>query len=165
MKEPIDVFVALLSHVRKTSERSGKIYTELGELAQDPDVKAAFDARAYVEAGTLAKIDKIFEYIGKSPVELSGRVQEALAEDWREEFNQIKTPALRRLYALSKAIRVAHFRAGEWVALTAAADLSGNPGVGVLLETCLADDLAFAERTRRILRKVAEAKLTARAGQ
>ena len=49
------------------------------------------------------------------------------------------------------------------MALVAAADFTGNYGVGVLLETCLADDLAFAERTRRILRKAAEAKMAARA--
>jgi len=163
MKDPMDVFVALLSNVRKTSERSGKIYTELGDLAQDPEVKTALDARAFVENGTLAKIDEAFNLIGKSPIELPGKLTEAFAEDFRDEFSKIESPALRRIYALAKAIRVAHFRVGEWVALVAAADLTGNYGVGVLLETCLAEDLAFAERTRRILSKIAEAKISARA--
>jgi hypothetical protein len=42
---------------------------------------------------------------------------------------------------------------GEYVALIAAADLTGHYGVGVLLETCLADKLAFIERTRRLIRE------------
>ena len=41
---------------------------------------------------------------------------------------------------------------GEYVALIAAADLTGHDAVGVLLETCLADKLAFVERTRRLIR-------------
>ena len=161
----MDAFIVLLSNVRNTTERSNKIYTELGELAQDPEIKAALEARAFVEAGSLAKIDEAFKLIGKEPVELPGKLQEVFVENFRNAFNEIERPAVRRLFVLAKAIQLAHFRMGEWVALVAAADLSGNYGVGVLLETCLAEDLAFAERTRRILRKHAEARIAAKAGQ
>jgi hypothetical protein len=37
------------------------------------------------------------------------------------------------------------------MALIAVADTLGHPGVGVLLESCLADKLAFAERTKRLI--------------
>jgi ferritin-like metal-binding protein YciE len=52
---------------------------------------------------------------------------------------------------------------GEYAALTAAADVAGHHGVGVLLETCLADKLAFAERNRRLIRNLVEAKVAERA--
>ena len=162
INDPMDAFVALLSHARNTTERSTKIYTELGELAQNPDVKAALNARAFVQSGTLAKIDEAFKLIGKTPIEFPGKLTELMAENFREEIAEIKAPAIRRLYVLSKAIQIAHWRIGEWTALVAAADITGNFGVGVLLETCLAEDLAFAERTRRILRKVAEERIAAR---
>jgi len=32
--------------------------------------------------------------------------------------------------------------------------VTGHFGVGVLLESCLADKLAFAERTRRLIRHI-----------
>ena len=54
-------------------------------------------------------------------------------------------------------------RVAEYEVLVAAADLAGHHGVGVLLETCLADKLAFAERNRRLIRHLAEAKLAERA--
>jgi ferritin-like metal-binding protein YciE len=164
VNNPIDAFVMLLSNVRNTTERANKIYTELGEIAQDPEIKAALDARAFIEKGSLAKIDEAFKLIGKTPVELPGKLQEIFVEDFRREINEMKSPPLRRLYVLAKAIHLAHFRMGEWVALVAAADLTGHYGVGVLLETCLAEDIAFAERTRRLLRNMAEAKLAAKAG-
>jgi ferritin-like metal-binding protein YciE len=52
---------------------------------------------------------------------------------------------------------------GEYVALIAAADLTGNHAVGMLLESCLADKLAFAERIRRLIRRIAEEKVREKA--
>jgi hypothetical protein len=57
-----------------------------------------------------------------------------------------------------------HLRIGEYVVLTAATDLAGHHGVGVLLESCLADSLAFAERNRRLIRHIVEAKVAERKG-
>jgi len=44
--------------------------------------------------------------------------------------------------------------------LIAAADTLGHPGVGVLLESCLADKLAFGERTRRLVRALIAEKVS-----
>jgi ferritin-like metal-binding protein YciE len=51
----------------------------------------------------------------------------------------------------------------EYEVLVAAADLAGHHGVGLLLETSLADKIAFAERNRRLIRRLVEAKLAERA--
>jgi len=47
------------------------------------------------------------------------------------------------------------------MALIAAADILDHPAVGVLLETCLADKLAFAERTKRLIREHIREKVAA----
>jgi len=60
-------------------------------------------------------------------------------------------------------MHLTHWRIGEYMALVAAADTTGNFGVGVLLESCLGDYLAFVERNRRIIRKLAEMKATTKA--
>jgi hypothetical protein len=36
--------------------------------------------------------------------------------------------------------------------------MSGHFGVGVLLESCLADKLAFVERTRRLIQRTIESE-------
>ena len=54
---------------------------------------------------------------------------------------------------------MAHLRIAEYKALIAAADLSGHYAVGVLLESCLADKLAFVERTGRFIRAIVETKV------
>jgi len=161
--DPMDTFVRLLSHVRQTTDRSNTIYEELAKIAEGEEIKEALAARAFVRTTELEKIDEAFRLIGKKPVELSGKIQEVFVEDFRREIAELTSPLVKKIFVLSKAIHLAHWRVGEWTALVAAADFTGNYAVGVLLETCLADDLAFAERSRRLLRKLAEAKLAAKA--
>lgn len=161
-RDPKDVFVALLSDVRQNSERAAKVYNEMGQIAQDPEIKEALEARAFVSEKTLEKLDKCFELIGERPVKLSGRLQEVFLEDFRKEVNEIQSPIAKRLFILAKLHHLTQLRIGEYVALVAAADLAGHHGVGVLLESCLADKMAFVERNRRLIRHIVEARVAER---
>jgi ferritin-like metal-binding protein YciE len=158
IKDPKELFVLMLSDLRHGAERSTKIFQELGQIAQDPDVKEALDARIYVSGQILNTLDECFKLIGQKPQKTSGRFQEVFAEDFRRDLAEIQSPEARRLFILVKANQLMHFRAAEYVALIAAADLTGHYGLGVLLESCLADHLAFVERTRRLIRQQVEAR-------
>ncbi len=61
--------------------------------------------------------------------------------------------------SLSRNKHKVHFRIAEYVTLIAAADMTGHHAVGVVLETCLADKMAFVERTRRLIRNIVEVKI------
>ncbi len=158
---PKDVFIMLLSDVRNTTERSTKIYQEMAALAQDPDVKEALEARAFASTRTLEKLDECFRILQEHPVKLSGRIQDVFIEDFKKEVAEIHSPVARALFILAKANHLTHFRIGEYVALIAAADMTEHYGVGSLLETCLADKMAFVERNRRLIRKLVAAKVGA----
>jgi ferritin-like metal-binding protein YciE len=96
-------------------------------------------------------------------VNVTGKRHDAFVEDFRRELAEIQSPEAKRLFVLAKANHLNHMRTAEYVTLVAAADVSGHHGVGVLLESCLGDHLAFVERTRRLIRHVIEAKVAARA--
>lgn len=159
---PKDAFVLMLSNVRQGSERASKFFQELSQAAQDPDIKEVLDARVYVNEKILATLDQCFKLIGEQPVKTTGRLQEVFIEDFKREVGEIQSPVAKHLFILSKAIHLIHLRIGEYVALTAAADITGHYAVGTLLETCLADKLAMAERTRRLLRRVIETRMAER---
>jgi ferritin-like metal-binding protein YciE len=163
IKNPKELFVSMLSHVRHGTERSAAIYQELGELAQNSEIQEALAARAFVSLQTLGKLDEAFKLIGEKPVNVSGKLHDVFVEDFRRELAEIQSPEARRLLVLAKANHLSHMRTGEYVTLVAAADVSGHHGVGVLLESCLGDHLAFVERTKRLIRNVIEAKVAARA--
>jgi len=78
-------------------------------------------------------------------------MHEVFVEDFRRELVEIQAPAAKALFVLIKANHLMHLRVAEYVALIAMADVTGHFGVGVLLESCLADKLAFIERTRRLI--------------
>jgi ferritin-like metal-binding protein YciE len=158
VNNPRELFVKMLSDVRQRTEKTTKIYEQLGEVAQDPNIKEALQSRAFLQEKTLSSLDRCFELIGEKPVPLSGRLQEVFLEDFKRELMEIQAPAAKALFVLIKANHLMHLSIAEYVALVAMADVSGHIGVGVLLESCLADRLAFAERTRRLIRHTIEAK-------
>lgn len=162
IKDPKEVFTMILSDVRQNTERANHIYQEIEKVAQDPDIKEALQARALISNQILSRLDECFKLIGEKPMKLSGRIHDVFLEDFQRELSEIQSPAARRLFILAKLSHLVHLRVGEWMALTAAADLTGNHAVGVLLESCLADKLAFLERTKRIIRRMAEAKVRER---
>jgi len=161
IKTPKEVFVALLSSLRQGAERSQKIYEELGQAAQNDEIKEALDAREFISTQILSRLDECFRLIGEKPVKANGRLQDVFLEDFRRELTEIQSPAARRIFVLAKASRLTHLRIGEYVALIAAADMMEHPAVGVLLESCLADKLAFAERTKRLIRAQLKQELVA----
>ena len=158
VQNPKELFIQLLSNLRQGTERSTKFYQELSQLAGDPDVREALEARAFIAEKVLATQDQCFKLISEKPLAGNSRFQDILVEDFRKELAEIQNPAARHLFILVKANHLTHLRIAEYVALIATADLTGHYGVGVLLESCLADKLAFVERNRRLIRKVIEAR-------
>lgn len=159
VKNPKELFVLMLSDLRQGTERTTKMFDELSHVAQDPDIKEALEARVFVSNKVLGTLDQCFKLIGEQPVKLSGRLYDVFAEDFRRELAEIQNPMVRHLFVLAKASHLIHLRIAEYKALIAVADISGHYGVGVLLESCLADKLAFVERTRRLIQNIADTKL------
>jgi ferritin-like metal-binding protein YciE len=160
IKNSKELFLLMLSELRQGTERTTKLFDEISQMAQDPDIKEALEARVFVSHNILNALDQCFKLIGEQPVKLSGRLYEVFAEDFRRELGEIQNPTVRHLFILVRANQLVHLRIAEYKALIASADLSGHYGVGVLLESCLADKLAFVERTRLFIRAIAETKVS-----
>jgi len=158
MNNPKELFIKMLSDVRQRTEHMTKIYQELTGIVQDPNIKEALESRVFLQDKILSSLDRCFKLVGEKPVQLSGRLQEVFIEDFRRELAEIQSPAVKALFVLVKANQLVHLRIAEYGALIAMADVSGHLGVGVLLESCLADKLAFVERTRRLIRHTIESK-------
>jgi len=159
IQDPKELFVKLLSDVRQNEERTTNILQELGEAVEDPDIKEAIESRVFLKNQTLSTIDRCFKLIGEQPEKTSGRIQEAFAEDFRRELGEIKGTLARTLFIAAKLNHLMHFRIAEYVALVAMADVTGHYAVGSLLESCLADKLAFVERNRRRIRRFVESEM------
>jgi ferritin-like metal-binding protein YciE len=161
VKNPKELFLMLLSDVRESAERTTRFIQELIQLVKDPEIKEVLEARLFVSEKMNDTLDQCFKVIGEKPVKLSGRLTEVFIEDFRKELNEIQSPEAKVLFIVAKIHHLTHFRIGEYVALVAAADVTGNHAAGMLLESCLADKLAFVERNRRLIRERARARVAA----
>src|SRR5271170_5996669 len=99
---PKQLFVALLSNLKQSNEKAASIYTEIGQVVQDPEIKEALEARAFLSEKTVATLNQCFKVIGEQPVKFSGRMQEIFMEDFRKELAEIQSPIAKRLFVLAK---------------------------------------------------------------
>ncbi len=159
MQDAKELFVKLLSNVRQNEERSTDILQQLSDAAEDPDIKEAIESRIFLKNQTLSTLDRCFKLIGAQPQKSTGRMQDVFAEDFRRELGEIEGPLAKTLFIAAKLNHLMHFRIAEYVALVAMADVTGHYAVGSLLESCLADKLAFVERNRRRIRRMIESEI------
>jgi ferritin-like metal-binding protein YciE len=152
-KNPREVFVLLLSDLRQSSERTAAVIQEMQQNVKDPDIREALEARAFVSSKIVDTLDECFRRIGEKPVKLSGRLPDVFMEDFRRELAEIQSPEAKHLFIMARALHVIHVRIAEYVTLIAAADITGHDAVGVLLESCLADHVAFVDSARRLIRE------------
>lgn len=148
-----ELFVFLLSDLRRGAESTIKIFHAIGKLAEDRDIKDALEARVLASNKILATLDEAFRLIGAAPVKMRARICDECVEDFRRELAAIKTPEARRLFILAEASHLVHLRLADYTALISAADVSGHYGVGILLESCLANKIAPGEKMRRLKRE------------
>ena len=159
-KDPKQLFLKLLSDVRKHEEGLTDTLNTLREKADDKETKDYLDSLSYLSEKNLDTIDRCFKMIGEQPLPVEDKLRDLFLEDFRREFNEIESPLVKFLYFKSKVNFLMNVRGGEWATLIAMSDISGNRGVGVLLESCLAQKIAFVERSRRHIRHVIEEKMS-----
>jgi ferritin-like metal-binding protein YciE len=92
IKNPKDMFVHLLSDIRQGTERTSKVFQEISQAAQNPEIKQALEARVFISGQLLAKLDRCFQLIGEQPVKLSGRHHEVFVEEFHKELAEIRVP-------------------------------------------------------------------------
>ena len=85
-KNAREVFVHLLSNVRQGTERTTKVFQEISQVAQDPDIKEALEQRVFISDQILARLDQCFKLIGEQPVKLSGRHHDVFVEEFHKEL-------------------------------------------------------------------------------
>lgn len=156
IQNPKELFVMLLSHLRQREERSAEILQQISEHAKDPDIKEALESHVFLKMQMLSSLERCFKLIGEKPMKVSDRLHDIFVEDFRKELAEIQSPVAKHLYVLAKAKHLIQLSIAEYVALTAMADITKHYGVGVLLESCLAEKLAFIERARRLVRRIVE---------
>ena len=153
VSNPKELFVLLLSDLAQGAERASKFFQELIPFVQEQEVKETLEARAFLSDKITETLAQCFNLIGEKPVPFNGGILKMYVDECRKQLGEMQTPEVKQLFILTKVETLLNLRIGEYRALIAAADASGHYGVGTLLESCLADKLAFADRLQRLIQR------------
>ena len=122
-----ELAMTMLSELRHGEERSQKFYDELGQAAQNPEIKEALEARGIISSQVLSLLDQCFKLIGEMPVKVNERLHDVFIEHFRRELNEIQLPTVRKIFVLAKANHLAHLQAANYRTLITVADTLGHP--------------------------------------
>ncbi len=151
VQTPMELFVLLLSSVRENAVLHSATLEHMIGLLQDSSVRDGLQPTYVALDKTLAKVDRCFDVIRESPVAVRSDVYSVMMMEMRAALADINAPEVRRLYVLSKIHQLNYLRIGELLAVIAAADATEHRGLGVLLESCLVEKLAFMDATARLI--------------
>jgi ferritin-like metal-binding protein YciE len=153
IKNTTELFALLLNDLWRGTQRANRFFQGLVQFAQEPELREALEARVFLSGKITETLSQCFRLIGERPAQVGAGEVEADLEDLRNEVSDIESPSVRQLFIMARANHELHLRAGEYTALIAAADATGHYLAGALLESCLADELVLADRTRRLIRQ------------
>ena len=162
IQDPGGLFVMLLSNVRHAAERASESFRKMSDYVDNPEIKEVLQARAFLSDEFVSSLDECFRILGTAPIETSGRLADALLEDVRSQWDEMESPEAKALFILAKAHQLNEFRMGQYSVLIEMADAMGHQGIGLLIASCLADKIAFVERTRHLIRKILREKVEMR---
>ena len=142
---PRELCVSMLSELRHGSERSQKIYQELGNAAQNPEIKEALDARELVSSQIISRlVTSVFQtLLGRNRLRsITGLHDVFIEEVFARNFSEIqgRSPANslswqgpdHLAHLTGTGDRLASYRSDRGVGCA-----PRHPGVGVLLEELL----------------------------
>jgi ferritin-like metal-binding protein YciE len=162
IQNPQELFVWMLSDCRRREERGKIVFDELSKVTEDPELKEILETWSFLKDKTVSTIDHCFKLMNKQPVETRGRIHDAILEDIRNDLSVIQNPMVKTLYVAHKIAQMMRLQATEYLALTTMADVTGHYAIGALVETCLADYMAFAERAKRRVGEFIDSQITMR---
>jgi hypothetical protein len=147
------LFNLMLADLRQSTERSKQTFQELKQVVPDTDIRDAMQSGVLLADYILGKMDQCCEIADQQRPRVREGLDEAFVEDFRREVAQIHSPEARALFVLAKASQLIQLHMGIEPALVALADLAGHYHVGMLLDDCMEEKLAFAERNRRLIQE------------
>src|SRR5690349_19406866 len=121
---PQELFVAMLSNVMHREEKLADILAHIAGVAQDADIKQAIDSRVFLREQMVSALYRCFKLIDAQPIKPETRLHDVFVEDFKREVAAIEGPLAKRLFVLAKINHLVHLHVGEYIAMTAMADIT-----------------------------------------
>jgi ferritin-like metal-binding protein YciE len=154
-----ELFVDELKDLYSAEKQITRVLPKLAKAATSADLKQAFLSHLEETNGQVARLDKIFETLGKTPRGKTCVGMKGVLEEGAEVLEDTDKGSVRDAALISAAQRVEHYEMAGYGSVRAFAKMLGQGEIAKLLEETLEEEKAADKKLTSIAKQVnAEAK-------
>jgi ferritin-like metal-binding protein YciE len=154
-----ELFVDELKDLYSAEKQITRVLPKLAKAATSADLKQAFLSHLEETNGQVARLDKIFETLGKTPRGKTCVGMKGVLEEGAEVLQDTDKGVVRDAALISAAQRVEHYEMAGYGSVRDFAKLLGQGEIATLLEETLEEEKAADKKLTSISKQVnAEAK-------
>jgi ferritin-like metal-binding protein YciE len=154
-----ELFVDELKDLYSAEKQITRVLPKLAKAATSVDLKQAFLSHLEETNGQVARLDKIFETLGKTPRGKTCVGMKGVLEEGAEVLEDTDKGSVRDAALISAAQRVEHYEMAGYGSVRDFAKMLGQGEIATLLEETLEEEKAADKKLTSIAKQVnAEAK-------
>jgi ferritin-like metal-binding protein YciE len=154
-----ELFVDELKDLYSAEKQITRVLPKLAKAATSEDLKQAFLSHLEETNGQVARLDKIFETLGKTPRGKTCVGMKGVLEEGAEVLEDTDKGSVRDAALISAAQRVEHYEMAGYGSVRDFAKMLGQGEIATLLEETLEEEKAADKKLTSIAKQVnAEAK-------
>jgi ferritin-like metal-binding protein YciE len=140
-----DLLVEQISDIYDAEQRITKALPKMAKAASSPDLKAAFEKHLEETQGQVARLEQVFEHLGKKPKKKACKAMQGLIEEGDETIKEDAEPAVKDAALIAAAQRVEHYEMAAYGTVCAYAKQLKQKDVLKLLKETMAEEVATDE--------------------
>lgn len=159
-----DLLLDELRDLYSAEKQITKALPKMVKAASAPDLRAAFESHLEETRGQVARLEKIFEMLGKRGAGKTCEGMKGVLTEGAEVIEDIEKGAVRDAGLIAAAQRVEHYEMAGYGSVRAFAHLLNKPALVGLLDETLAEEKAADKKLTQIsstVNKQAKANLAA----
>lgn len=146
-----DLFLHMLKDMYHAEKQLLKALPKMAKKTESAELKKAFQTHLKETEGQVARLEKVFELLGKKAQGKPCAAMEGLVEEGKEAMEEIEDPQVLDAALLSGAQAVEHYEISRYGTMVAMATQLGMKDAVKLLEQTLAEE----KKTDELLNQIA----------
>jgi ferritin-like metal-binding protein YciE len=151
-----DLFLDELKDLYSAEKQITKALPKMVKAASTPELSQAFASHLEETKGHVARLEQIFEMLGKRGAGKTCEGMKGVLEEGAELIAEVEKGAVRDAGLISAAQRVEHYEIAGYGTVRSMAELLGKPNMVKLLEQTLQEEKATDEKLTQISESVNE---------
>lgn len=153
-----ELFLDELADIWNAEQQLTKALPELAKAAESGELKAALESHLKETHTQIARLERMFAFLGEEVRSKKCRAMEGLLEEATEMVEEMSETSALDTALIAAAQKVEHYEIASYGTLCAWAEAMGHVEVAELLQATLAEEKAADEKLTAIAESAAHAR-------